>query len=106
MSNRFRHAEPLQLGLLIDDNQVHVIATADAVIGDCEQTIRIWWLVDACDRTVLRENGIDQSWTLMAKTVMIVTPAGRGQENVERGNRLAPGQFDRLLQPLRVLDCH
>src|SRR6266849_10778608 len=42
----------------------------------------------------------------MAKPVMIVAPACRSQQNVERGNRLAPGQFGRLLQPLGVLDRH
>ena len=42
----------------------------------------------------------------MAKPVVIVAPTGRGQENVERRDRLAPGQFARLLQPLRMLDCH
>ena len=59
MSNRFLHAEPLQLGLLIDDYQVHVIVTAEAVIGGREQTIGIGWQVDACDRAFLRKNGID-----------------------------------------------
>src|SRR2546428_13335122 len=106
MSNRFRHAEPLQLGLLIYDYQVDVIATAQTMIGDPEQTIGIGWQVDACDRAFLRQNGIDQSGSLMTKAIMIVAPTCRSQENVERGNRLAPGQLARLLQPLRVLDRH
>ena len=37
---------------------------------------------------------------------MIVAPAGRGQQDVDRGNRFAPGKVECSFQPLRVLHHH
>ena len=40
-STRLVDAEPLELRLLVDDDQVDVVPAAEAVIGDREQTVRI-----------------------------------------------------------------
>ena len=76
MGNRFLHIEPLELWLLINDNQVHVITAAEAVICDREQAIRIWWQIDARNIPFFREDCVDQARSLMAKTIVVVTPAG------------------------------
>src|ERR671916_434478 len=42
----------------------------------------------------------------MREAVVVVAPGGRGKKDVERCDRLAPGQPYRLLEPLGVLDHH
>ena len=42
----------------------------------------------------------------MAEPVVIVSPAGRGQQDVERGDGCPPGQLRALLEPLGVLHRH
>src|SRR5918995_3400429 len=42
----------------------------------------------------------------MREAVVVVSPSGRGKKDVERCDRLAPGQLYRLLEPLCVLDHH
>ena len=106
MSDSVLHVEPLQLWLLINDDQVDIVAATEAVIGDREQAVGIWWQVDASDCAFFGEHGIDQPRSLMTEAVMIVAPAGRGQQNVERGNCFAPGQFDAFLKPLSMLNGH
>ncbi len=86
--------------------KVDIIATTEAVVGDREQAIGIRWQVDTSDCTFLREHGIDQSRSLVTEAIMVIAPAGRGQQNVERGDRFTPGQFDAFLKPLGMLDRH
>ena len=39
--------EPLELRLLVDDDQVHVVAAAETVVGDGEEAIGVGRQVDA-----------------------------------------------------------
>src|SRR5207253_11499304 len=72
--------EPLELRLLVDDDQVHVVAAAETVVGDGEEAIGIGRQVDARDGSLLREHRVDQARPLMAEAVVVVPPARRGQE--------------------------
>src|SRR5205807_6631045 len=65
MGNGLLHIEPLELWLLIDNDQVHVVTTAEAVIRNGEQTIGVWWQIDAGNRPFFREDVIDQAKLLM-----------------------------------------
>ena len=51
-------------------------------------------------RCLFGKHDVNEARSLMTKAVVIVAPAGRGEQNVERGNRLAPGQSQAFLQPL------
>ena len=42
----------------------------------------------------------------MAEAVVIVAPGGGRQQDVERGDRLAPGELVGFLQPFRMLHDH
>jgi hypothetical protein len=103
---RGREVEPLQLGLLVDDDEVDVVATAQAVVGDREQAVRIGRQVDARDAALLRRDRVHEARALMREAVVVVAPARRRQEIVERRHRRAPRQVLGHLEPLRVLRGH
>ena len=85
--------EPLELRLLVDDDEVHVVARPQAVIGDREQRVRVRRKIDARDRAALRQHHVDEPGPLMAEAVVIVAPAGRREQHVERRDRRAPREI-------------
>jgi len=103
---RRRQIEPLQLRLLVDDDEVHVVAAAQAVIGDREQTVGVGREVDAGDLALLADDGVDESRSLVREPVVVVAPAGGSEEDVERRDRRSPLELAAHLQPLRVLGGH
>ena len=54
----------------------------------------------------LGEYHVDEAGTLVAKAVVVVAPGGGGQQDVERGDGVAPGELYSLLKPLGVLHGH
>ena len=101
--DRRLEVEPLQLGLLVDHDQVDVRRRAQAVVGHRQQTVRVRRQIDPGDLTPVGEHDLDQPRTLVGEPVVVVTPGRRGEQDVERGNPGPPGQPVRLLQPLAVL---
>ena len=83
MGARGVHVEPLELRLLVDDDEVHVALASQAVVRDGEQTVRIRGQVDARDRALLGQDRIHESRSLMTEAVVIISPAGRREEVVE-----------------------
>jgi hypothetical protein len=75
--------EVLQVVLLVGDDQVHVAATAKAVLGDREERVGVRRQVDAHHAAAQRDHRVDQARALMAEPVVIVAPAGRGEQHVE-----------------------
>src|SRR5215212_2483524 len=106
VSYRRLHVEPLGLRLLVDHDQVHVVAAAQAVVGDREEGVGVGWPVDACDGASLGEHHVDEARPLVREAVVVVAPGRRGQKYIERGDRLPPGEVGCLLQPLGVLHYH
>ena len=92
--------------LLVDHQDVDVVAAAETVVGHREQGVGIRWQPDAHHTGGQWDDGIDQAGSLMAETVVVVTPAGTGEQHVERCHRFAPWQFGGVLQPLGVLHQH
>ncbi len=77
------YIEPLQLGLLVDHDQVHVVAAPEAVVCDGEQAVGVWRQVDASHGAPFREHHVDQAGALVTEAVVVVAPASRGQQDVE-----------------------
>src|SRR5205807_6148111 len=75
---RLVHRQPLQLRLLVDDDQIDVVAAAQAVVGDREQAVRVRRQVDASHLSLLGDQGIDETGTLVREPVVVVAPAGGG----------------------------
>ena len=68
--------EPLQLGLLVNDDQVDVIAAAQAMVRHRQETVRVRWQVHARHRSALREDDVDEAGALVTEAIVIVAPAG------------------------------
>ena len=100
------HVEPVRRGLFAGDDQIDVVAAAQAVIGDREQAVGVRREIDADDFGFLVGDVIDEAGVLMREAVVILAPDVRREQIVERGDGLAPGNFARGLQPLGVLVEH
>ena len=86
------HVQPLPLRLLAGDDQIDVVAAAQAMIGDRQQAVRIGRQIDAHDVGLLVGDMIDEAGILVGKAVVILAPDMRGQQIVERRDRLAPAE--------------
>jgi hypothetical protein len=106
MRRGLAHAEPLRCRLLAGDDHVDAVVGAQAMIGDPQQRVGIGRKVDADDVGLLVGDEIDEAGVLVAEAVMVLAPDMRGQEIVERGDRAAPRQRARYLQPFGVLVEH
>ena len=100
------HREPLRRGLLAGDNDVDVVAAAQAVIGHRQQAIGIRRQIDADDLRLLVDDMVNEPRILMAKTIVILTPDVGAEEVVERSDRPPPRDVVARLEPLGVLIEH
>ncbi len=98
------HVEVLQVLLLVDDYEVGVVAALQAVVGDREQGVGVGRQVDARHPALEGDHRVDQPGPLVAEAVVVVAPAGGGEQQVERRHGLAPGHVSGRLEPLGVLD--
>src|SRR5205085_6468999 len=98
--------EILQRRLLAGDDDVDVVATAQAMVCDREQRVRVGRQIDADDLGLLIDDVVYEAGVLMAKAVVILSPDVRGQKIVERSDGPAPRDVARGLQPLGVLIEH
>ena len=86
----FVDVEPLRRGLLAGDDEVDVVAAAQAVVGDGEQAVGVRRQVDADDVGLLVDDMVDEAGILMGEAVVVLPPDVRGEQVVERGDGLAP----------------
>ena len=100
------HVEPLQRGLLAGDDDVDVVAAAQAVVGHREQRVGVRRQIDADDLGLLVDHVIDEARVLVAEAVVVLPPDVRGEQVVQRGDRPPPRDVPRDLQPLGVLVEH
>ena len=91
--------EPLPFQLLAGDDQVDVIPAPEAVIGHAKQAIGVWRQINSNDFGAFVRDMIDEAWILMGKSVVILPPHQRGEQIVERNDRLPPGHVPGGLQP-------
>ena len=95
MANRGIDVEPLPLRLLAGDDQVDVVAAAQAVIRHRQQAIGVGRQIDAHDVGFLVGDMVDEAGILVGKAVVVLPPDMRGQQIVQRRDRLAPGNLPR-----------
>ena len=100
------HRQPLRRGLLAGDDDVDVIAAAQAMIGDRQQAVGVGRQVDADHLGLLVDDVVDEAGVLVAEPVVVLPPDVRAEEVVERGDRPPPGDVVAHLQPLGVLVEH
>ena len=106
MAHRLVHREPHRRRLLARDDDVHVVAAAQAVVGHAEQAVRVGRQIDANHLRLLVDDVIDEAGVLVREAVVVLAPDVRAQEVIERGDRRAPRNVVADLEPLRVLVEH
>ena len=93
--------------LLVGDDDVDVIGAAKTMIGHAQQTIRIGRQVDARDLRAFVDDQIEEAGILMREAVVILTPDGGGDQQIQRGDRGAPGDIELgFVQPFGMLVNH
>ena len=77
------------------------------MVGHAEQAVGVGWKIDAGDFGALVGDEIEEAGILMGKSVVILPPDQRGDEQVERRDRGTPAKLEfALLQPFGVLIEH
>ena len=104
--DRVVHRQVVERRLLAGDDHVHVVAAAQAVVGDREQRVRVGRQVDADDLRLLVHDVVDEAGILVREAVVVLPPDVRREQVVERRDRPPPRDVARHLQPLRVLVEH
>jgi hypothetical protein len=76
------------------------------VVHGREQTVGIRRQVNAHDIGALVGDNIEETGILVRETVVVLSPDGSCEENVERRNLLPPLNLEALLDPFAVLVHH
>jgi len=84
--DRLIHSQPVEFRLLACDDDVDVVAAAQAVVADRQQRVSIR-KVDADDFRLLVHDVVDEARVLMREAVVILAPNVRGEQVVQRGDR-------------------
>ena len=86
------HVQPLRRRVLSRDDDVDVVATAQAVIHHAQQTVGIGGQIDAHDLGALVQRDVDETGILMSEAVVILPPDMARQQIVQRRDRMPPGK--------------
>ena len=93
--------------LLVGDDDVEVVAGAQAVVGDAEQAVGVGRQIDAHDVGALVGDDVEEAGVLVGEAVVVLPPDERGDEQVDGGDGRAPAEFVLgFFQPLGVLVEH
>lgn len=104
--NSLLHVEVLQMLLLVRDNDVDVVGAAEAMVHNGEEAVAVWGQVDADDFWALVGDYVEEAGVLVREAVVVLSPDCGCEEDVERGDFLAPFDFEAFLEPLAVLVDH
>lgn len=84
------HVEELDVVLLICYDDIHVVDAAEAMVRYGEQGVTVWWQVDSDHFGAFVGNHVEEAGVLVSETVVILSPDGRGDENVQGGDLGTP----------------
>ena len=88
---RLLHVEPLIGRVLACDDDVDELLGAEASISDVQQSVGIGREIDSCAGLVAHV--VEQSWILVTKTVVVLAPYMRGEQNVQRRDGESPTEI-------------
>jgi hypothetical protein len=69
--------------LLVGDDDIDVVHTAEAVVHHRKQGVAIWWEIDANYLWAFVGDNIEEAGVLVGEAIVILSPDGGGDENVE-----------------------
>ena len=104
--DRLIHGQPLRRRLFAGDDDIHVVAATQAMVGDGKQAICIRRQIDPHHLGLLVHHVVDEAGILVRKAIVVLAPDVAGQQIVERGDRPSPLDLVANLQPLRMLVDH
>ena len=88
------HVQVLQVQLLVGNDHVDVVLAAQTVIGNRQEPVHIRRQIDARYFGSLVHDDVEEARILVRKAVVILTPDGGGDQQVERGDRFAATTVD------------
>ncbi|CRK12876.1 hypothetical protein BN1723_009833, partial [Verticillium longisporum] len=100
------HGQVLQVVLLVGDDDVDVVGRGEAVVHDGQQAVAVGRQVDAHHVGRLVDDRVEEARVLVGEAVVVLAPDDGRQENVERGDLVAPLDLEALFEPLAVLVDH
>lgn len=100
------HVQVLEVILLVADDDVDVVVTAQAVVSGGEQAVHVRGQVDAGNLRILVNHNVDEARILVGEAVVVLAPDGGGNQQVDRGDGRTPGDLLADGQPLGVLVVH
>ena len=100
------HRQVVERRLLAGDDDVDVVAAAQAVVGDREQAVGVRRQVDADDLGLLVDHVVDEARVLVGEAVVVLAPHVRAEQVVQGGDRPPPRDLAGGLEPLGVLVEH
>ena len=74
MFDRLVHRQPHRGRLLARDDEVHVIAAAETVVGYAEEAVGVRREVDADDLGLFVDNMVDEPRVLVTEAVVVLPP--------------------------------
>jgi hypothetical protein len=100
------HVQPGGCGLFAGHDYVDVVVAAQAVVRHGQQVVGVRRRVHPDAFGLLVHDVVDEAGVLVGRPVVVLAPHVRGEQVVQRRDRLAPTQVPGDLQPLGVLVEH
>ena len=106
MDDGLLHGQPLRQRVLARDDHVDVVPAAQAVVEHRQEAVGVRRKINSYDVRLLVDHMIEEAGVLMGEAIMVLLPDMRRQEVVQGRDLAPPRQFERDLQPFRVLAEH
>ncbi|OIQ69769.1 hypothetical protein GALL_486260 [mine drainage metagenome] len=100
------HVQELQMLLLVADDDVDIVGALETMVGDRQQAVHIGRKVDTRDIGAFVDDQVEEARILMREAIVVLPPHGRGDEQIERRHRCAPGHRLGHGQPFGMLVEH
>ena len=89
------HGQPLRRGVFAGNDDVDVMAAAQAVVHDGQQAVGVGRQIDADDFGLLVDHVVDEAGVLVGEAVVVLAPDMRGEQVVQRSDLPPPRQAGR-----------
>ena len=104
--HRLLHGQPLRAGMLGGDQHIHIVPAGNAVVEAGEQAVGVRGQIHPHHIGLLIGHMIQEAGVLVGEAVVILLPDVGGEDIVQGGDVLPPGQLVAGFQPLGVLGKH
>src|SRR5271166_4525487 len=103
MDDGLLYGEPLRQRVLARYDDVDVVPSAQAMVEHRQEAIGVRRQLNPNDVRLLVDHVIEEAGVLMGEAIMVLLPDVRSEEVIQRRDLAPPRQFERDLQPFRML---